>query len=437
MRSLNVTSNDRLVGVLSEQDNLWQFRYDEQWTGDPAAFDLSPYLPREDRLIVDGGTLRPVQWYFDNLLPEEDLRTALSKEARITDADAFALLEYLGAESAGSLVLLRPDASPPPAPGTQLLSDAELSQRIKDLPHATLNKNAPKRMSVAGAQHKLLVIYEGDVLFEPIGPTPSTHILKPNHPSADYSCSVINEYAMMKLALSLGLNVPEVYRRYCPEPVYIVQRFDRQTHGVLPQDAADTTRLQLVDACQLLNKDRLYKYTQASLQTLQDVIAKCRSRLPTRLALFNWLTFNLLIGNNDNHIKNISFLIDHEGVRLAPFYDLLSTAAYRTKGYSAVPPGWPEVDLAIALPGQPQFKDVTREGLFSAGLALGLTRKICEREMGSMIDAIGPRLDQLINTIQQENTHVREDSRTYLGGEIALLRTIRHIIVPEMTNRLK
>lgn len=436
MRSLNVTSNDRLVGVLSEQDNLWQFRYDEQWAGDPAAFDLSPYLPREDRLIVDGGTLRPVQWYFDNLLPEEDLRTALSKEAKITDADAFALLEYLGAESAGSLVLLRPDASPPPASGTQLLSDAELSQRIKNLPHATLNKNAPKRMSVAGAQHKLLLIYEGSMLFEPIGPTRSTHILKPNHPGTDYACSVINEYAMMKLARSLGLSVPEVYRRYCPEPVCIVQRFDRQIHGALPRGAADTTRWHLVDACQLLNKDRLYKYTQASLQTLQDVIAKCRNRLSARLALFNWLTFNLLIGNNDNHIKNISFLINHEGVRLAPFYDLLSTAAYRTKGCSAVTPGWP-VDLAIALPGQPQFKDVTREGLISAGMALGLTRKICEREMGNMIDAIGPRLDQLINTIRQENTHLREDSRPYLGGEMALLRTIRFVIVAEMGNRLK
>ena len=132
MRSLNITSNGRLVGVLSEQDNLWQLRYDEQWATDPATFDLSPPLSREQRLIADGSTLRPVQWYFDNLLPEEDLRTALAKEANISGADAFSLLEYLGAESAGSLVLLRPNASPPPAPGTQPLPDDTLSQRIRN-----------------------------------------------------------------------------------------------------------------------------------------------------------------------------------------------------------------------------------------------------------------------------------------------------------------
>lgn len=43
---------------------------------------------------VDGGTLRPVQWYFDNLLPEERLRETVSKEAGLKGDDAFALLEY-------------------------------------------------------------------------------------------------------------------------------------------------------------------------------------------------------------------------------------------------------------------------------------------------------------------------------------------------------
>lgn len=68
-----------------------------------------------------------------------------------------------------------------------------------------------KRMSVAGAQHKLPVVYRDDELYEPVGREPSTHILKPDHQSDDYPASVINEYAMQRLAArlagdALGLN---------------------------------------------------------------------------------------------------------------------------------------------------------------------------------------------------------------------------------------
>lgn len=53
-----------------------------------------------------------MQWYFDNLLPEEQLRSILAKEAQIDEADAFGLLGYFGAESAGSLSLAAPERLP-------------------------------------------------------------------------------------------------------------------------------------------------------------------------------------------------------------------------------------------------------------------------------------------------------------------------------------
>lgn len=71
MRTLVGYLNDRRIGTtLNEGNDLW-----------------------------NGGTERPIQWYFDNLLPEEQMREALSKKAKIHRDDAFALLEYLGAES--------------------------------------------------------------------------------------------------------------------------------------------------------------------------------------------------------------------------------------------------------------------------------------------------------------------------------------------------
>jgi serine/threonine-protein kinase HipA len=80
------------------------------------------------------------------------------------------------------------------------LSDDVLAQRIRNLPRVPLGGDAPKRMSLAGAQSKLWVVYRGGRLFEPVGSEPSTHILKPNHVSDDYPASVINEYFTMRLA---------------------------------------------------------------------------------------------------------------------------------------------------------------------------------------------------------------------------------------------
>ena len=123
------------AGTLSEGDDLWAFQYTRAWAEDPAGFDLSPALPRDRLEHLDGGTLRPVQWYFDNLLPEELLRQAIAKAANVLGDDAFALLEYLGAESAGSLTLL-PAGETPEAPRLLRSADRTMSNAVKlGLPH--------------------------------------------------------------------------------------------------------------------------------------------------------------------------------------------------------------------------------------------------------------------------------------------------------------
>ena len=118
MRTLIAYLNDQRVGTLEGAD-VWSFTYDAAWAQHPQSFDLSPRLSRKQLRHQDGGSDRPVQWYFDNLLPEEALREAVSKEAHIQGDDAFALLTYLGAESAGSLVLLPPEQSVQTSGGLQ------------------------------------------------------------------------------------------------------------------------------------------------------------------------------------------------------------------------------------------------------------------------------------------------------------------------------
>jgi serine/threonine-protein kinase HipA len=432
MRKLIAYLNGRRVGTLSEGNDLWSFEYEPQWVSLHDSFDLSPSLQRAKLIHQDGGSERPVQWYFDNLLPEEHMREAVSKEAKINGDDAFALLEYLGAESAGSLVLLPPDKDINEPGNLRPLSDHDLSERIRNLPRATLSSSAPKRMSLAGAQDKLLVVYRDGALFEPVGSEPSTHILKPNRISDDYPASVINEYLVMSLAHAVGLQVPPVFRRYTPEPVYIVERFDRRV-----DETGRRERRHIIDACQLLNKSRAFKYKTATLQSLADIIGYCRNRVATRLRLYRWLLFNLLVANNDNHLKNLSFLIGSEGIELAPTYDLLSTGTYYTRAFANERASWPAVDLAIALPGATTFGKVTRQSILSAGEVLGLPKPLGERELDRLTRDLPPALDALVSRVEKENAAYPEPVGVFLGGEKRLISTIHHLVVTDMLERLK
>ncbi len=442
-RQLEVLVNDdRLIGHLREENDLWQFEYDAAWRESPQAFDLSPVLSRGQALHTDGATHRPVQWYFDNLLPEDSLREVIAKEANLIAEDAFGLLAYFGAESAGSLVLREPGKPMSAEHGLRPLSLEALNQRILNLPNASLTKDAPKRMSLAGAQHKMLVVLQGTELFEPLPATPSTHILKPNHQRSDYSASVMNEFFTMRLAKALGLEVPAVHRLYAPQPAYIVERFDRVR---LPGSAMAPDAMQrrhVIDTCQLLNKARSFKYTAANLQTLADAIQHCRSKAATRLRLFQWVVFNLLVGNGDNHIKNISFTVNAEGINLAPAYDLLCTAVYETTALANESANWPRSQLALSLDGAAAFADVTPAHIFKAAETLGLKRSTAERELERLLRTVLPAADELIAEIEASiakdagGSPNPDEARAHMAGELRLLRAVRHIVLADMHRRL-
>lgn len=437
MRSLEVFYQDQCIGTLTEEGSAWQFTYTSGWINSGNSFDLSPALPKSAGTILDGASLRPVQWYFDNLLPEEALRQVVAKEAGLTWEDSFGLLAHYGAESAGALVLKIPGDQADMKTGRRALADETLNERIRHLPVASLQSASPKRMSLAGAQHKMLVILENGQLYEPEPGEPSTHILKPNHPGPGYAASVMNEYFTMRLAGAMGLEVPDVTLKYVPEPVYVVERFDR-----LRDQSGQVHRRHLVDTCQLLNKDRAFKYSGAHLESLRHAVDLCRSRAAARLGLFRWIVFNVLLGNGDNHLKNISFLVDHEGIRLAPAYDLLSTAVYETSALAPERKVWPDSELAFTVNGRTRFRDVDYADLRAAGIALGLARKTVERELDRQIASVLNTATKLFDRICNEHTTLVESSpdpvsaRRHWGIEQTVIRAIVHVVVKDMVNRL-
>lgn len=431
MKVLHVYINTRRVGELHDTNGIWSFTYDPTWVDAVDGYDISPILPRQLTPHVDNSSQRSVQWFFDNLLPEEGARTLLARDAQLESADAFGLLAYYGAESAGSLIL-RTSPDETLDSGTRPLSDAHLHERIQRLPTVSLSTGAAKRMSLAGAQHKLPVILQNGRLFEPIGVTPSTHILKPDHPDTHYAHSVINEYFTMRLAKALNLMVPEVTRHYVPEPVYLIERFDRQI------TLASTARLHLVDACQVLDLDRQFKYAQASVERLNLLASRCHAPAAARLRLFSWLVFNVLVGNSDAHLKNLSFLMSKQGVSLAPHYDLLAIGVYDTKAMER--DVWPHTTLAWSILGKRTFAELDRTTLLNAGAVLGIHVNTAQRLLDFQLERIKPAATQLLTAIEQENHTLlqqRPALNRFFAGEVRCLRAILHVIINDMVQRLR
>lgn len=430
-RTLQAWINEGKVGELRDENGIWSFVYTPQWVNADDGYALSPALPRQLDPIVDSSSTRPVQWYFDNLLPEEGARTLLAKDAKVDVADAFGLLAYYGAESAGSLILTASD-SEPNVSGEKQLPDPELQARIDKLPKIPLTSGAAKRMSLAGAQHKLAVIYRDDAIFEPIGRTPSTHILKPDHPDGDYPHSVVNEYFVMRLADALKLDIPNVHRRYAPAPIYLIERFDRRHNGNVIE------RIHVVDACQALNLDRQFKYAEGSVERLRELAERCAVPVAARLKLYSWLVFNLLVGNSDAHLKNLSFLVTDRGIQPAPYYDLIAVGVYDTIALGKG--NWPATPLAWPLCGQTTFGALTRATFLEAAAQLGLANETANRLLNAQVSRIEIAARELFSRLEAENTKLvaaRGELAATLAGETRCLRAMIEIVIREMVAKLR
>jgi serine/threonine-protein kinase HipA len=425
-RELAVYIDQVQVGNLSENQGIWSLAYTPDWISN--GFDLAPGLPRSQGTIVDTGTTRPVQWFFDNLLPEDAARDLLVASAKLPSADAWSLLERYGAESAGALTLLPPGAQQQPA-SLRPLTDAELQARIEALPRQALTALAPKHMSLAGAQQKLPVVLANDGrLFEPGGAGASTHILKPDSTSDYYTHSAVNEWFCARVAHEVGLPVPAVFLRYVPATVYIIERFDRR----ITADAVD--RLHVLDATQLLSLAAGMKYGENGSHALRRVIDLCRAKAPTRLALLRWVVFNLLIGNNDAHLKNLSVFAGRDGYSLTPHYDLVSTTAWATpERTGAREHTWPSVPLSFPIGNAARFSEVTLADVIAFANDLGIPQATAQRYLGRMVETIMPAAEK-VHAEFEARMDVPADVR---AGQIRMLLSIRHLPIATMVAKLK
>jgi len=333
MNTLTVYLHSEPVGSL-EQDagGLLRFTYEPDWIERDDATPLSRMLP----LSPDPYENKHARPFFAGILPEAEPRAAIARLLGISESNDFALLERIGGECAGAVSLL-PEGRPPLQTESRArgLDEQELVAIIHELPRRPLLAGEEGvRLSLAGAQNKLPVVVDDDVIALPLGNTPSTHIIKPE--PERFPGLVANEAFCMNLARRVGLNVPETRTRTIGgKPCIVVTRYDREA------GPAGTVRVHQEDLCQALGRPPERKYQQEGGPTVRECVALLREWSSTPvldiLAFVDALIFNALIGNADAHGKNYAMIYASGRRRLAPLYDLVSTIA------------WPELSTRLAM----------------------------------------------------------------------------------------
>ena len=325
-RILEVLLLGQSVGQLIQADGRLSFSYSPRWLQSPSAQPLSRSLPLRPKPFDDKAT-RP---FFAGLLPEGDKRKLVAMALQVSSQNDYALLNGIGGECAGAVTLLGPGQQPTGLPSEQYvrwLDDGELITILDELPRRPMLAGKDGlRLSLAGAQDKLPVVFVNGHIGLPKQNTPSSHILKPAISAVEGS--VYNEGFCMALAMRLKLSVASTSIRRVADRVYLlVERYDR-----LRQPDGSLQRLHQEDFCQALGVAPEYKYQNEGgpdLTQCFDLLRKAtRPSAPQVLRLLDYVIFNALIGNHDAHAKNFSLIYTRRGTVLAPLYDTLSTAVY-------------------------------------------------------------------------------------------------------------
>lgn len=326
-RELAVWLFSEKVGTLSLEKGRLGFVYEKEYLTRSSALALSASLPLQVEAFEDQQT-RP---FFSGLLPEGQMRNLIAQQFQVSHLNDFALLDHIGGECAGAVTFMEPGQTLPLRGNADIewLSDQKVIEILDELPRRPMLAGQDGlRLSLAGAQDKLPVVFDGNRIGLPKNGTPSTHILKPAiHAVED---SVTNEGYCLSLAQLMKLspvraNIQHVLGR----SFLLVERYDRvedMTKGLL--------RIHQEDFCQALGVVPEVKYQNEGgpdLQNCFDLVRRVtRPHAPQILRLFDYVIFNALIGNHDAHAKNFSLLYEGSSPVLAPLYDALSTAVYPT-----------------------------------------------------------------------------------------------------------
>ncbi len=320
-----------LVGRLEGTAANATFTYCEEYLESGEAAALSISLPlRSGSFLSD--ECAP---YFKGLLPEGASLDIVSNHIAANDASYLEILASYGLDCFGDVVvnveMFGASAAYEP------IGTADIEALARRLPEIRRSL-AAARLSLAGSQYKVGLYHDDDAdfnsgWFQPIGGAPSNYIVK--LPREDLSDLLVVEQLCLGAARTCGLPVPDSGLLVLDKPVFFMKRFDRQAlsnrlisavHPPIRRHQED-----LAQALGVLPRNKYRELAPSSVGVVANIIRQYSDNPLEDVGLFaRWLCFNYVVGNCDNHLKNVSLLYseDLRGMRLAPFYDIASTTYF-------------------------------------------------------------------------------------------------------------
>lgn len=160
------------------------------------------------------------------------------------------------------------------------------------------------------------------------------------------------EFAVMRLALECGLDVPEIdFATLLGRDIFLIRRFDRLIEDTQIKRIPFASSLTMLEAHEIT----AHRY---SYRDLAEALRRFGSDPRRDLReLFRRMAFNVLVGNDDDHLRNHAFLFDGRGWRLSPLYDVVPRPRVGSNGRLVLAVGerGHEATLANALTGAAAF----------------------------------------------------------------------------------
>lgn len=390
-----------LAGSLSfEASGEERFRYDPSYLERSDAQPLYAVLPLQE----DGFSTQQTRAAFSSLGPEgpvgHDIRIALR-----AGRDAVSpILARLNHETVGALTFTDiPEM--PSSEGLQTMPlDADFFAAFSERPEQTAFETLMEsHLSLNGSVSKIGAIEHDGRFCKPLGLTPTTHILKAG--SAAYRNQMLNEALCMRCAKACGFDdaaQTDLLVLEGHDPILVSRRFDRRRLEGRPHGLPTILRLHQSDFCQALgiSVDAL-KYTPADAlvsdytKSVAAVISRESStRFGDRSYFFDMQVFNYLIGNCDNHLKNLSLTwsADWRQKSLSPIYDITCTTLYPTLSR----------DMGLGIGEHRAIDAIEAEDFPSMAKQLGLSWKHAKSSVAELAETFMPALMDVANELEME-----------------------------------
>ena len=312
------------------------------------------------------------------------------------------------------------------------MDDAAIEELLRNLGRAPLglSRDDDFRISIAGAQEKTALLWDGQCWRKPLGTTPTTHILKPpigELPNGiNLSNRVANEFHCLRLLSAFGLPVDDAaVKTFGETTTLVIECFDRHwtRNGRL-------LRLPQEDCCQALSIPPGEKYQSEggpglvqilNLPKGSDTPDKDRRTVLKAQILF-WL-----IGATDGHAKNFSIFLGPGGsFRLTPLDDILSVQP----GLDALEIERQRMKLAMAVGATHHYRIEGIQGrhFIETGKAAGLSKATVQtvvEEVGAAVavDRVLERLADELPSRFPKSIHV-SGSRSVIARLRSLARGV-------------